>query len=105
MVLARGCGLCRGVLARLMAKRPASGACAGNYHYLLQIEVADLPAYEDFHANRLASLPGVAMVNSYATMKTLSADPRDQLNQRRLERPGLARCVTPLRELSCPVFL
>ena len=46
----------------------------GNYDYLLQVEVADLPAYEDFHANRLASLPGVAMVNSYVTMKTLSGD-------------------------------
>lgn len=46
----------------------------GNYDYLLQVEVADLPAYEDFHANRLASLPGVAMVNSYVTMKTLSAE-------------------------------
>jgi Lrp/AsnC family leucine-responsive transcriptional regulator len=45
----------------------------GNYDYLLQVEVevADLAAYEDFHANRLASLPGVAMVNSYVTMKTL----------------------------------
>ena len=38
------------------------------------VEVADLPAYEDFHANQLASLPGVAMVTSYVTMKTLSAD-------------------------------
>jgi DNA-binding Lrp family transcriptional regulator len=45
----------------------------GNYDYLLQVEVADLPAYEDFHANQLASLPGVAMVTSYVTMKTLSA--------------------------------
>ena len=44
----------------------------GNYDYLLHVEVADLPAYEDFHANRLASLPGVAAVNSYVTMKTLS---------------------------------
>ena len=35
----------------------------GNYDYLLQVEVADLAAYEDFHASRLASLPGVAMVN------------------------------------------
>ena len=43
----------------------------GNYDYLLQIEVADLAAYQDFHANRLASLPGVAMVTSYVTMKTL----------------------------------
>lgn len=46
----------------------------GNYDYLLQVEVADLPAYEDFHANRLASLPGVAAVSSYVTMKTLSAN-------------------------------
>lgn len=44
----------------------------GNYDYLLQIEVADLPAYEDFHANRLAALPSVAAVTSYVTMKTLS---------------------------------
>jgi Lrp/AsnC family leucine-responsive transcriptional regulator len=43
----------------------------GNYDYLLQVEVADLPAYEDFHANRLADLPGVAAVTSYVTMKTL----------------------------------
>jgi Lrp/AsnC family transcriptional regulator, leucine-responsive regulatory protein len=44
----------------------------GNYDYLLQVEVADLPAYEDFHANRLATLPSVAAVTSYVTMKTLS---------------------------------
>ena len=43
----------------------------GNYDYLLQVEVADLPAYEDFHANRLATLPGVATVTSYVSMKTL----------------------------------
>ena len=46
----------------------------GNYDYLLQVEVADLAAYEDFHANRLAGLPAVAMVTSYVTMKTLSPD-------------------------------
>ncbi|AEH09645.1 MULTISPECIES: Lrp/AsnC family transcriptional regulator [Protofrankia] len=45
----------------------------GNYDYLLQVEVADLPAYEAFHADRLASLPGVAAVTSYVVMKTLSA--------------------------------
>jgi Lrp/AsnC family leucine-responsive transcriptional regulator len=44
---------------------------AGNYDYILQVEVADLPAYENFHANRLASLPSVAAVTSYVTMKTL----------------------------------
>jgi Lrp/AsnC family leucine-responsive transcriptional regulator len=48
----------------------------GNFDYLLQVEVADLTAYEDFHANRLASLPGVAAVSSYVTMKTLSAENR-----------------------------
>ena len=45
----------------------------GNFDYLLQVEVADLPAYEAFHANRLANVPGVATVNSYVTMKTLRA--------------------------------
>lgn len=44
----------------------------GNYDYLLHVEVADLPAYEDFHTNRLATLPSVAAVTSYVTMKTLS---------------------------------
>ncbi|WAZ19182.1 Lrp/AsnC ligand binding domain-containing protein [Streptomyces cinnabarinus] len=48
---------------------------AGNFDYLLQVEVADLPAYEGFHANQLAALPGVATVTSYVTMKTLSATP------------------------------
>ncbi|MFB6977568.1 Lrp/AsnC family transcriptional regulator [Streptomyces scopuliridis] len=47
---------------------------AGNFDYLLQIDVADLPAYENLHANQLASLPGVATVTSYVTMKTLSLD-------------------------------
>jgi Lrp/AsnC family transcriptional regulator, leucine-responsive regulatory protein len=43
----------------------------GNFDYILQVEVADLPAYENFHANRLANLPAVAAVTSYVTMKTL----------------------------------
>src|SRR5664279_3122520 len=43
----------------------------GNFDYILQVEVADLPAYESFHANRLANLPSVAAVTSYVTMKTL----------------------------------
>ena len=59
----------------------------GNYDYLLQVEVADLAAYEDFHANRLASLPGVAMVTSYVTMKTLSPGTARPAGRRRLERP------------------
>ena len=44
---------------------------AGNYDYILQVEVADLSAYENFHANRLANLPSVAAVTSYVTVKTL----------------------------------
>jgi Lrp/AsnC family transcriptional regulator, leucine-responsive regulatory protein len=47
----------------------------GNFDYLLQVEVADLESYEAFHANRLASLPGVAAVTSYVTMKTLAPEP------------------------------
>ncbi|MFI6478660.1 Lrp/AsnC family transcriptional regulator [Nonomuraea sp. NPDC050663] len=43
----------------------------GNYDYLLQVDVADLPAYEHFHAHRLAELPNVGTVSSYVTMKTL----------------------------------
>jgi Lrp/AsnC family leucine-responsive transcriptional regulator len=43
----------------------------GNYDYLLQVDVADLPAFEEFHATRLAALPGVASVSSYVTLKTL----------------------------------
>jgi Lrp/AsnC family leucine-responsive transcriptional regulator len=46
----------------------------GNFDYLLQVEVADLSAYEHFHANELAALPGVATVTSYVTMKTLTPD-------------------------------
>ncbi|MEV7602823.1 Lrp/AsnC family transcriptional regulator [Kitasatospora sp. NPDC089797] len=43
----------------------------GSFDYLLHVEVADLEAYEDFHANQLAALPGVATVNSFVIMKTL----------------------------------
>lgn len=45
----------------------------GSFDYLLEVEVADLPAYEDFHANHLAELPGLASVSSFVTMKTLSS--------------------------------
>lgn len=46
----------------------------GHFDYLLHVEVADVSAYEDFHANRLANLPAVATVASYITMKTLTTD-------------------------------
>jgi Lrp/AsnC family leucine-responsive transcriptional regulator len=48
----------------------------GNFDYLLHVEVADLTAYEEFHAKRLAGLPGVSAVNSYVVMKTMQSAPR-----------------------------
>ncbi|MEU6058865.1 Lrp/AsnC family transcriptional regulator [Streptomyces sp. NPDC047097] len=53
---------------------PGVTAChhiTGSFDYLVQVEVADLAAYEDFHANQLAALPGIATVNSFVIMKTL----------------------------------
>lgn len=47
----------------------------GSFDYLLDVEVADLSAYEQFHANRLADLPGVAHVTSSVTMKTILPAP------------------------------
>ncbi len=44
----------------------------GNLDYLLQIEVDDLSAYEEFHATRLANLPGISAITSYVAMKTLA---------------------------------
>ncbi|SEO78958.1 Lrp/AsnC family transcriptional regulator [Amycolatopsis saalfeldensis] len=64
---------------RAVVRLPGVVQChhvTGDYDYLLHVEVADLPAYEDFHANRLAGLPSVAAVTSYVTMKTLSAGSR-----------------------------
>jgi len=64
---------------RAVVRLPAVVAChhvTGNFDYLLQVEVADLTAYEDFHANQLANLPAMAAVTSYVTMKTLSPDGR-----------------------------
>ena len=62
---------------REVIRLPAVVAChhiTGGFDYLLHVEVADLPASEDFHANQLSTLPGVATVTSHVTMKTLSAD-------------------------------
>jgi Lrp/AsnC family transcriptional regulator, leucine-responsive regulatory protein len=62
---------------REVIRMPAVVAChhiTGNFDYLLQVEVADLSAYEEFHANQMATLPGVATVTSYVSMKTLTAD-------------------------------
>lgn len=70
-----------GVVAfeRGITRLPEVVAChhiTGNFDYLLQVEVAGLPAHKDCHANQLADLPGVATV-TYITMKTLSADTTD----------------------------
>jgi Lrp/AsnC family transcriptional regulator, leucine-responsive regulatory protein len=62
---------------RGVTQLPQVVAChhiTGNFDYLLQVEVADLPAYEHFHAHELAALPSVATVTSYVTMKTLTPD-------------------------------
>jgi DNA-binding Lrp family transcriptional regulator len=37
--------------------------------YLVRVRVADQAAYERFYMGRLASLPGLARVNSQFTMK------------------------------------
>lgn len=44
----------------------------GGFDYLLHVEVADLAAYEEFHATQLAALPSVATVTSQVCMKTLN---------------------------------
>ncbi len=40
----------------------------GNFDYLLRVEVEDLPAYERFHADRLAALHNVGQVVTYISM-------------------------------------
>lgn len=49
---------------------------SGNVEYLLRVEVADLPAYKDFHANVLGTLPQVASITSHFRLGT-SKDVRD----------------------------
>ena len=43
----------------------------GTFDYLLQVDVADLAAYEHFHADGLAALPELGAVTSFVVMKTL----------------------------------
>ena len=40
----------------------------GNFDYLLRVEVPDLPAYERFHADKLAALHNVGQVVTYISM-------------------------------------
>jgi Lrp/AsnC family leucine-responsive transcriptional regulator len=60
---------------REVVRLPGVVAChhiTGAFDYLLHVEVADLPAYEEFHADQLAALPGVATVTSQVCMKTIT---------------------------------
>jgi DNA-binding Lrp family transcriptional regulator len=41
--------------------------------YIIRIAVADAVAYEAFYMNKLATLPGLARINSQFTMKTVKA--------------------------------
>ncbi len=40
----------------------------GSVEYLLRVEVADLPAYKDFHANILGVLPQVRSITSHISL-------------------------------------
>lgn len=44
---------------------------AGEYDYFLKVAVADISAYEDFHADRLAAIPEIAKITSFITMSAL----------------------------------
>jgi Lrp/AsnC family leucine-responsive transcriptional regulator len=46
----------------------------GDLDYLLRVEVPDLAAYEEFHANKLADVPGIGTVTSYVAMTTVVAE-------------------------------
>jgi Lrp/AsnC family leucine-responsive transcriptional regulator len=44
----------------------------GTFDYLLRVEFADLPAYERFHADRLAALHNVGQLITYISMTDFS---------------------------------
>ena len=47
----------------------------GNYEYILRIEVADLNAYKEFHAEVLGTIPGVQGITSFISMETVKDEP------------------------------
>ncbi len=56
---------------RAMEAAPQVREChniTGAVEYLLRVEVADLPAYKDFHANTLGVLPQVASITSHISL-------------------------------------
>ena len=57
---------------------PQVRAChnvTGNYEYILRIEVADLNAYKQFHAEVLGTIPGVQGITSFISMDTVKDEP------------------------------
>ncbi|MEM9842757.1 MAG: Lrp/AsnC family transcriptional regulator [Pseudomonadota bacterium] len=56
---------------RAMEAAPQVREChniTGAVEYLLRVEVADLPAYKDFHANILGVLPQVSSITSHISL-------------------------------------
>lgn len=56
---------------RAMEAAPQVREChniTGAVEYLLRVEVADLPAYKDFHANILGVLPQVRSITSHISL-------------------------------------
>jgi len=56
---------------RAMEASPQVREChniTGVVEYLLRVEVADLPAYKDFHANILGVLPQVSSITSHISL-------------------------------------
>ncbi|MEM7528477.1 MAG: Lrp/AsnC family transcriptional regulator [Pseudomonadota bacterium] len=43
---------------------------AGAYDYFLKVAVEDVAAYENFHADDLAAIPGIARITSFVAMST-----------------------------------
>lgn len=64
---------------RAMEAAPQVREChniSGHVEYLLRVEVGDLVAYKDFHANVLGTLPQVSSITSHFCLGT-SKDVRD----------------------------
>lgn len=46
---------------------------AGEFDYLLRVAVADIQAYETFHADKLAAVASLMQITSFITMSTLKS--------------------------------
>jgi Lrp/AsnC family leucine-responsive transcriptional regulator len=47
---------------------------AGNFEYILKVEVENLEAYKQFHGNVLGTIPDVRGITSYISMETVKDD-------------------------------